>query len=71
MSTGIMYFEGTADAGGKTITQTANVDDPIRGPMQWRSVTTIVDKGTVLFEMYSIVKGGREERMMEITYSRK
>ena len=71
MSTGIMYFEGTAGADGKSITQTARFDDPIRGPMQWRSVTTIVDDRTVLFEMYSTVKGGKEERMMEITYARK
>ena len=39
MSTGIMVFEGTAGADGKTITQTADYDDPVQGPMQWRSVT--------------------------------
>jgi len=71
MSTGIMVFEGTAGADGKTISQTARYDDPVRGPMQWRSVTRIVDGKTVLFEMYSTGKGGKEEKMMEITYTRK
>jgi hypothetical protein len=71
MSTGIMVFEGTAGADGKTITQTSRFDDPVRGPVQWRSVTRIVDDRTVLFEMYSTGKSGKEEKMMEITYTRK
>jgi hypothetical protein len=71
MSTGIMVFEGTAGADGKTITQTARFDDPVRGPMQWRSVTRIVDGKNFVFEIYSTGKSGKEERMMEITYTRK
>jgi hypothetical protein len=71
MSTGIMVFEGTAGADGKTITQTARIDDPVRGAMQWRTVTRIVDDQTFLFEMYGTVGSGKEERMMEITYTRK
>jgi hypothetical protein len=71
MGTGIMVFEGTADAAGKTITQMARYDDPVRGPMQWRSVTKTVDDNTVLFEMYSTGSSGKEEKMMEITYTRK
>jgi hypothetical protein len=71
MSTGIMVFEGTAGADGKTITQTSQFDDPVRGPMQWRTVTRIVDDNTFLFEMYGTVKRGKEEKMMEITYTRK
>jgi hypothetical protein len=67
MSTGIMYFEGTANAEGKTITQTAQFDDPVQGAMQWRSVTRIVDGNTFLFEMYSTGKSGKEMKMMEIT----
>ena len=35
MSTGIYYFEGTASADGKTITQESSYDDPVRGPMVW------------------------------------
>jgi hypothetical protein len=71
MSTGIMFFEGTSGADGKTITQTSRFDDPVRGPVQWRSVTRIVDDKTVLFEMYCTGQSGKEEKMMEITYTRK
>jgi hypothetical protein len=71
MSTGIMVFEGTAGADGKTITQTARFDDPVQGPMQWRSVTRIVDGKNFVFEIYSTGKSGKEEKMMEISYTRK
>jgi len=71
MSTGIMVFEGTAGADGKTITQTARFDDPVQGPMQWRSVTRIVDGKKFVFEIYSTGKSGKEEKMMEISYTRK
>lgn len=46
MSTGIYYFEGTAAADGKTITQECKYDDPVKGPAVWRSVTRIVDDDT-------------------------
>ncbi len=71
MSTGIYYFEGTASADGKTITQESSYDDPARGPMTWRSVTKVKDANTVRYEMYLIPKGGREEKMMEMTLTRK
>jgi hypothetical protein len=70
MGTGIYFFEGAASADGKTITQKSRYDDPIRGPMTWRSVTKIMDENTHLFEMFSTDKSGKEEKMMEITYSR-
>lgn len=71
MGTAILLFEGTAGADGKTITQDSRYDDPIKGPMTWRSVTKIVDDNTVVFEMYGIDQKGKEEKMMEITYTRK
>jgi Protein of unknown function (DUF1579) len=71
MSTGIFFFEGTADAGGRSITQTCVVDDPVRGLLKWRTVTKIVDENTHLFEMFSTDKSDKEEKMMEITYTRK
>jgi len=71
MGTAILFFEGTASADGKTITQETRYDDPIKGPMKWRSVTRIVDDNTHVFEMYGTDKGGKEEKMMEITYTRK
>jgi hypothetical protein len=71
MGTSILFFEGTGSADGKTITQEAHRDDPIRGPMKWRSVTKIVNSNAFIFEMYSADKKGKEEKMMEIAYSRK
>ncbi len=70
MSTGIYYFEGTASADGKTITQESSYDDPVRGPMVWRSVTSIVDGNTLEYQMYLTPKGGKEEKMMEMTVTR-
>jgi hypothetical protein len=71
MGTAILVFEGTASADGKTITQESRYDDPIKGPLKWRSVTRIVDENTHVFEMYETGKRGKEEKMMEITYTRK
>jgi Protein of unknown function (DUF1579). len=71
MGTAIMYFEGTAGADGTSITQTATYDDPVQGPMEFRSVTTVVDDNTLAMEMYSTGTSGKEVKMMEGTYSRK
>ncbi len=71
MSTGIYHFEGTASDDGMTITQKCSYDDPVRGPMEWRSVTRIVNDDTLEYEMFVTPKGGKEERMMEMTVARK
>jgi hypothetical protein len=71
MSTGIFFFAGTADDQGKTIIQYCRYNDPIKGPVRWRSVTKIVDDNTHRFEMYVTDKSDQEEKMMEITYTRK
>jgi hypothetical protein len=39
--------------------------------MVWRSVTRIVDDNTLEYEMYLTPKGGKEEKMMEMTVTRK
>jgi len=70
MSTGIYFFEGTAGPDGKTITQENRYDDPVRGPMVWRSVTRIVDADTLEYEMYLVPEDGREEKAMEMTVTR-
>jgi hypothetical protein len=62
MSTGIYYFEGTANVDGKTITQESSYDDPVRGPTVWRSVTKIVDNNTLEYEMYLASKGASKRR---------
>jgi hypothetical protein len=71
MGTAIHFFEGTGSADGKTITQESHHDDPVKGPMKWRSVTRVVDDDTHVFEMYGTDKSGKEEKMMEITYTRR
>jgi len=71
MGTAILFFEGTAGPDGKTVIQESRYDDPVKGPMKWRSVTRIVDDNTHVFEMYGTEKSGKEEKMMEITYTRK
>lgn len=70
MSSGIMFFEGTATEDGKTITQESHYDDPLRGPTVWRNVTKIVDDNTIEFEMYVTPEGGKEEKLMEMTATR-
>jgi len=71
MSTAILLFEGTASADGKTITQEARYDDPIKGSMKWRSVTKIVNDNGHVFELFGADKTGNEEKIMDITYTRK
>ena len=71
MSTAIYLFKGTASADGKTITQKCSYDDPVKGPSLWRTVTRIKDDGTQEFEMFLTPRGGKEEKMMEMTISRK
>ena len=71
MSTGIFFFEGTAGPDDRTIIQTCLYDDPIKGAVKWRSVTKIVDDDTHVFEMFVTDKSDKEEKMMEITYTRK
>ncbi len=71
MNTAIYYFRGTASADGRTITQEASYDDPVRGPMLWRSVTRIVDDDTMEYEMYITPKGGKEAKEMDMTVTRK
>lgn len=70
MGTAIMYFEGTASADWNSIIQTASYDDPVQGPMKFRSVTTIIDDNTHTMEMYSTTQGNQEIKMMEGTYTR-
>jgi hypothetical protein len=70
MSTNLTYMEGTASADGRTITQESRVNDPVRGPMILRAMTTFKDDNNYTFEMYSVDRAGREMKMMEIDYLR-
>lgn len=71
MSTGIYFFEGEAGGNSKTITQECRYDDPVKGPSVWRSVTRYVNDNKIEFEMYIRAKRGKEEKMMEMTVTRK
>jgi hypothetical protein len=58
------------DETGKVLTSTASMPGPDGKPMESRMVTKIVDANTHDFSMYGLM-GGKEQLMMEITYTRK
>jgi hypothetical protein len=69
MSTGIYFFEGTAEDDGRTITLESHFEDPVKGPMKLRGVIRLVDANTEVSEMRVTDKDGNEERC-ETIYSR-
>jgi Protein of unknown function (DUF1579) len=71
MGTGIFLMEGTASADGKTITLKGSHPEPGGGKMTHRAVWKIVDNNTQTFDMYGAHHGGKETKMLEITYTRK
>ena len=72
MITAIMVFQGTGSPDGKTVSmESPEYDDPVRGPMRWRSVSRVIDENNEFFEMYTIGPDGQEQKIMEITYVRK
>jgi len=70
-STAIYFFVGKGSADCRTITQECSYDDPVKGPVVWRSVTRIKDDNTLEFEMFITPEGGKKEKMMEMTVARK
>jgi hypothetical protein len=71
MGTGIFTMEGTASADGKTITLKGQHDEPGGGHMTHRAVWKIVDSNIQTFDMYGTHQGGKEMKVIEITYTRK
>lgn len=71
MGTSIFMMEGTASADGKTITLAGKHAEPGGGHMTHRAIWKIVDSNTQTFDMYGAHHGGKEMKMMEITYTRK
>ncbi|MGZ8241654.1 MAG: DUF1579 domain-containing protein [Methylobacter sp.] len=71
MSTGIFIMEGTGSADGKTITLTGKHAEPGGGQMTHRAIWKIIDNNNQTFDMYGAHHGGKEMKMMEITYTRK
>ena len=66
-STAMMLSNGTMS--GKELTTKTIMDGPDGKPTEFRMVTTIVDDKTHQFSMYAPMDG-KEQKMMEITYSR-
>ncbi|MEK6641678.1 MAG: DUF1579 domain-containing protein [Nitrospirota bacterium] len=71
MGTGIFMMEGTASADGKTITLKGSHPEPGGGKMTHRAVWKVVDNNTQTFDMYGAHHGGKEMKVLEITYNRK
>jgi hypothetical protein len=71
MGTGIFIMEGTASDDGKTITLKGSHPEPGGGQMSHRAVWKIIDQNTQTFDMYGTHHGGKEMKVMEITYTRK
>ena len=71
MGTGIFMMEGTASADGKTVTLKGSHPEPGGGKMTHRAVWKIVDNNTQTFDMYGAHQGGKEMKVLEITYNRK
>lgn len=71
MGTGIFMMEGTASADGKTITLKGSHPEPGGGKMTHRAVWKIVDNNTQTFDMYGAHHGGKEMKVLEISYARK
>ncbi len=71
MGTAMLFFEGFTDPENRVLTLKSRYDDPFKGSMTWRSVTTHVDENTCLVEMCSVDRSGKEEKMMEMSYVRR
>jgi hypothetical protein len=71
MGTGIFMMEGTASADGKTVTLKGQHAEPGGGYMKHRAIWKMVDSNTQTFDMYGAHHGGKEWKMMEMTYTRK
>lgn len=71
MSTGVMISDGTCDAAG-ACAFTGSWSDPMgKGKIHARMTSRWTDANTELFEMYTTAPGGKETKMMEITYKRR
>jgi Protein of unknown function (DUF1579) len=70
MSTGIMQAEGTADASGKVMTTQMTGTDPLTGKPTRMRIVGRWESDDKMVEEFHEKKGGKEVKMMEITYTR-
>jgi hypothetical protein len=72
MGTSIMTSTGTADASGKKMTFTGQMDDYMRGKKcDFKEIITVVDNDHHTFEMWAPDPDGKMFKTMEIQYARK
>ena len=70
MSTGIAVSEGTGDASGEVITSHMKGTDPVTGKETRMRIVGRWQSDDKLVEEFHENKGGKEVKMMEITYTR-
>jgi hypothetical protein len=71
MGTGFYLTEGTCDAAGKVCTETGVWDDCMTGKkMPVKLVYTHSSDDAFTMDMYTVQDGGKEAKMMELTYTR-
>jgi hypothetical protein len=70
MSTDIFTMAGTASADGRTITLNGQHAEPGGGYMTHRAVWNIISNVRQTFIMYGKHHGGKEQKMLEIVYTR-
>jgi uncharacterized protein DUF1579 len=69
MGTAMTTGNGSIDAAGKELTVKSISDGPDGKPMEMKLVTRMVDANKHVFSMYGLLDG-KEQLMMEITYTR-
>jgi hypothetical protein len=69
-STGFITMEGAYDEAAKTTTYVGEYDDPLTGRAKMRNVLREITKDRYVFETYQVGPDGREQKNMEITYTR-
>lgn len=69
-STAIMVMEGTYDPATKTTTMFGECSDPMTGKCTMKNVIREIDNDKQVVEMYRVMPGGQDMKVMEITYTR-
>lgn len=68
-STDVLVTDGQSED-GKSIKATGKFTDALSGkPGKLRTVTTLVDKDTIHYELYK-TRGGKEYQVLDVTYTR-
>jgi hypothetical protein len=72
MGTMIMMATGTADASGKKVTMTGQMDDYMTGKkMDFKQTATVVDADHNMFELWMTGPDGKMFKTLEIQYTRR